>query len=153
MAVIGVPISSDLPDRIRFLAKIPTTISDDQLNENLATAEAVLDASGASDSITSDTLLDTIRVYLGAHFTVISMGGEISEISIMQSSQKFTKSGASGGLRETAYGRTAIMLDTTGKLNEFSKNAEKTRVKPMMKAIGTEIKLDVDWPETGTTHI
>lgn len=143
MAIILTPVEdTTLIERVRYLARIPSTITTAQLQANLDVAERVLEASDTKDYGLDSDLLDTIRVYLGAHFTVLALGGDTTELTIRGSSQKFAKNGLTGGLRSTEYGRTAIMLDISGLLAAFSKAGEQSRVKPRLDYIGSEITYD-----------
>lgn len=87
----------------------------------------------------STTLITEIERYLAAHFAVLAYPSVQREQIGPMSNSFFGKLGT--GLENTRYGQSAIAMDPTGILKEFSDGKRRIRVR--MTSLGSGITLPV----------
>ncbi len=99
---------------------IPTTLSDDVLNENhIDTANIFVTAHLATVGH-SDAILAKIELYLAAHYVALTEeGGALTRSKLGDADESYANVFAMG-LQSTRFGQTAVSLDTTGTLNRVA---------------------------------
>jgi hypothetical protein len=96
------------------LAPIVPDVSASSLAPYISTANLIVDEEIVGKGL-SDARLKEIEKYLAAHFATIT-NGELTMRKIGDSQDSYAKGLAGKGLKETAFGRQACLLDTSGTL-------------------------------------
>ena len=124
-------MSLELPtvDDVRVI--ITTSLTDDQVTDQIALAEALASQCPGVSSA-STTIQAAIVKYITAHLiAMITGGGGVVQSEALGDASKTyaTAPAASGnGLNATRYGQQAIMFDTTGCLARLGKPGIKFKV-------------------------
>lgn len=124
-------MSLELPTVADVRVIITTTLTDDQITDQITLAEALASqCSGVSNA--STTIQAAIVKYITAHFiAMISGGGGVVQSETLGDASKsyaVAQPSSGAGLNASRYGQQAVMLDTTGCLAKLGKPGIKFKV-------------------------
>ena len=102
---------------VRYL--IDTNLTDAGIDKLISVAQRFVDP---CDGEWSADQTDDIVEQVVCHLIVTAKEPEVSQKKLGDASETYSRSQAGMGLRETSYGRTAIMLDDTGCLARRGRN-------------------------------
>ena len=127
----------------------PTDTSLRQLVDDIPTAQDTSSFISTAILLTDEVLankglstnrLDVIKLYLAAHFAIITVErGGLIESRVGESSDRYAKPTTkieTGGIGSTRYGQQAIALDSSGTLAVLGSGAKKARCKLVLGGNG-----------------
>jgi hypothetical protein len=111
-------MSSPTSDQVKNI--LPPGTDDVDLAIFISNADLIVDEDLAGKGMT-DSRLDLIRLYLSAHFAIISIG-ELTMKKIGDATDDYVKVRLYDGFRSSTFGQQAVALDTSGTLRGANQN-------------------------------
>lgn len=111
-------------DQVRQIARLPksTVLPDINVLNYVNAADVVFAEIPTEYSATWDIAKqDLIKLYLAAHFAVISEEyGGLAQQVVGESEERYQSQSTDLGLASTRFGKTAMLLDNSGKLSSLA---------------------------------
>lgn len=110
--------------QVRQIAKLPAApiVTDDTVNLFIKAATVVYGSIPTEQSAGWDAdKIDMIQLYLAAHFAVLSEEyGGLAQQVVGESEERYQDIASERGIGSTRFGKTAIVLDTSGTLDALT---------------------------------